>query len=576
MSRHRSASDPGGGQAAPGTSPEANRGPAGRRGLALATVLLAVLIVSMDNSILNVALKTLAEPKPTGLGATESQLQWAVDSYVLAFAGLLLSAGVVGNRVGHKRLLFIGLVLFAGFSALCAFAQNPGQLIATRAALGLSAAIIMPATLAIVTNVFPGQARAKAIGIWSAVVGAAVALGPIVAGSLLEHFWWGSVFLVNVPVVAVALAAMTVLIPEFRENEQRRLDPTGIVLSAAGLVAVVYGVIRAGDLDNWASPEVYLTMAGGFVLLAAFVIWERRTADPALDVRYFGDRGFTASAIALGTLYFALFGATFVLTFYLQSVRGYSAFRAGLSVLPLAAALIAFGPRAPVLVRKFGARAVSTAGMLITTLTMLGLAALQRTTAIWEFEVILFVFGTGLAFVLPPTVAQIVATLPEDQAGTSSAVNNTFRQVGGSIGTAVLGSILATLYRGRIDPSLSFLPTGARGQAESSITATLHVLQVAGKGALPLALTAENAFMHAMHITWLVAAIVVFAGSVIVWVVFPADPASATAGQRQAAGRHTAQASSRAAQSDIPLVGAVGAEQAEDGAGPVGRPSLSV
>lgn len=290
--------------------------------LVLAVVLLAVLVVSMDNSILYVALKTIAEPAPTGLGASESDLQWAVDAYTLAYAGLLLSAGVLGNRTGHKRLLLIGLVCFAGFSALSAFSKHPGELIACRGAMGVSAALIMPATLAIVTNVFPGEARAQAIGIWSAVTGAALAIGPIVAGALLERFWWGSVFLVNVPVVAVTAPTMLVLLPEFTEHERRRLDPVGIALSASGLLGVVYGVIRAGDLGSWSTPEFYVPFAAGLVLLAAFVAWERRGDHPALDVAYFSNREFSTSIIALATLFFALFGGTFVMTFYLQSIRG--------------------------------------------------------------------------------------------------------------------------------------------------------------------------------------------------------------------------------------------------------------
>ncbi|MFZ0058877.1 MAG: MFS transporter, partial [Acidimicrobiales bacterium] len=522
-----------------GGDPELER-LARHRPLVLAAVLLAVLVVSMDNSILYVALKTLAEPAPTGLGASQSQLQWAVDAYALAYAGLLLSAGVVGNRSGHKRLLLIGLVCFASFSALSAFSQHPAELIACRAALGLSAALIMPATLAIVTNVFPGEARAQAIGIWSAVVGAALAIGPVVAGALLTHFWWGSVFLVNVPVVAVALVAMSALIPEFREHDRRHLDPLGIALSAGGLLAVVYGVIRAGDLDRWTTPEVYLPVAAGLLFLGMFAGWERRVDHPTLDVRYFRNRGFSASVIALAMLFFALFGGTFVLTFYLQSVRGDSALHAGLCILPLAGAMIAFAPQAPALVRRFGARAVSTTGMLIVATALLGLATLQRATAIWQFEVILFVFGAGMSCTLPPTTAQIVATLPEDEAGTSSAVNNTFRQVGGSIGIAALGSVLAGLYRSRIGPELGVLPAGVRPQAESSVTATLQALHAAGARAHALVLPVEDAFMHAMHLTWLVAAIVVAAGAVVIFLVFrsansaakEATPARDSAGSR--------------------------------------------
>jgi EmrB/QacA subfamily drug resistance transporter len=484
-------------------------------------ILLAVFVISMANSILYVALKTLAEAPPAGLGASESQLQWMVDAYTLAYAGLLLSAGVVGNRFGHKRLVLIGLVCFGGFSALSAFSHSPAELIACRGAMGFSAAFVMPATLAIVTNVFPGEARAKAIGIWSGVVGAAIAVGPIVAGVLLGHFWWGSMFLVNVPVVVVAVVIMSFQVPEFRQLNRRRFDPLGIALSAIGLLGVVYGVIRAGDLDRWTTPEVYLPVSVGLILLVGFAAWERRVDHPALDVRYFSNRGFTASVIALAVLFFALFGGTFVMTFYLQTIRGYSALHAGVCVLPLAGALIVFAPQAPALVRKFGARAVCSFGMPAAAAGLAGLATLHRGTAIWQFEIILFIFGTGMAHVLPPATAQIVGTVPGDEAGTSSAVNNAFRQVGGSIGIAVLGSLLASLYRGRIGPDLKVLPVGIRSRAGSSITTTLQAAQVAGGRALALVRPAEDAFMHAMRITWMVAAIVVFAGAIVVFLVIP-------------------------------------------------------
>jgi EmrB/QacA subfamily drug resistance transporter len=416
-----------------------------------------------------------------------------------------LTAGVLGNRGWHKRLLLAGLASFAAFSTLSAFCKHPAELIACRAAMGFAAAFIMPATLAIVTRAFPGEARVRAIGIWSAVVGAALAIGPLVAGALLERFWWGSVFLVNVPVVAMAVPTIWSFVPELAEAERRRLDPVGITLAGAGLLGFVYGVIRAGDLGSWAVPEVYLPIAAGLVLLGSFAVLERRASEPALDVRYFADRGFSSSVLALGALFFALFGGTFVMTFYLQSVRGYSALRAGACILPLAGAMIAFAPNAPALVRRFGARSVSTAGMLAVATALAGLASLQRSTGIWFFEVVLFVFGAGMAHVLPPTTARIVATLPEGQAGTSSAVNNTFRQVGGAIGIAVLGSVLASTYRSRVAPEVGALPPSVRAPAESSVTATLQALHAAGHSAQRLVLPVQDAFMRAMHITWLVA-----------------------------------------------------------------------
>ncbi len=512
------------------TGPGSRGGVTRRRQIILAVVLLSVLVVSMDNSILYVALKTLAERPPTGLGASQSQLQWAVDAYILAFAALLLSAGVLGNRVGHKRVLLTGLTCFGVFSALSAFSRNSGELIACRAVLGIAAALIMPPTLAIVTRVFPGEGRAKAIGIWSAVVGAATAIGPIVAGALLGSFWWGSVFLVNVPVVAVVVPAIWFGVPGSAERERRRLDPAGVALATAGLVAVVYGVIRAGDLDSWTTPEAYAPIAGGLLLLGAFALYERRVSQPTLDVRYFRDRRFTASVVALLMLSFAMLGTVFGMTFYIQSIKGYTALQTGVCLLPLAAATILFAPRAPILVRRFGERAVTVAGLLLVALAMLGLAALGAATTIWYFELIMFVFGAGMAHVITPVTAQMVAAMPADQAGTSSAVNNTFRQVGSALGTAILGSILATGYRGRIGPDLKLLPASLRAPAESSITGTLQVLRAIGGPARVYITPAENAFMHAMHAASAAGAIAVFVAAVVVF--FLAPPRTAAGSSR--------------------------------------------
>jgi EmrB/QacA subfamily drug resistance transporter len=495
-----------------------------RSQVAFIVILLAVLVVSMDNSILYVALKTLAAARPKGLGASQSELQWAVDAYVLAYAGLLLTSGVAGNRFGHRRLVLIGLAGFGAFSVASALAPGPGWLIAFRAAMGAFAALMMPATLAIVTNIFPGRARVRAIGIWSAVVGAALAIGPVIAGALLSRFWWGSVFLVNVPVVALAIVAIPRLVPEFRESKRREFDPTGALLATTGLIGVVFGAIRAGDRDSWLTAETLLPIAAGLILLTGFARRELSARHPALDVRYFADRGFTVAVIALALLFFALFGGTFVMTFYLQTIRGYSALHTGLCILPLAAALIVFAPRVPGVAARFGTRVVAGLGMMMDTAALFALAALGRTTSIWWFEAELFAFGTGMALVLPPMTARIVATLPQDEAGTSSAVNNTFRQVGGSLGIAVLGSILTSSYKANVAPTLTTLPPALRAQAGSSITATQEILSRFPGGAHGLLGAAFTSFMGAMHTTWTIGAVTTLVGAAIVFVLFPRTP----------------------------------------------------
>lgn len=485
---------------------------------AFIVIMLAVLVVSMDNSILYIALRTLSETPPAGLGASQSELQWFTDAYILAYAGLLLTGGVAGNRFGHRRTALVGLAGFGLFSAASAFAPSPAWLIVLRAAMGLCAAFLMPAALAIITYLFPGKQRGRAISIWSAVVGAALAVGPVVAGALLTRLWWGSVFFVNVPVVVLALVVIPPLVPEFRETGRRRFDPLGTLLVAGGLVGVVFGIIRAGDTGSWDGVQVIVPIAAGLVLLAGFAAWELRTEHPALDVRCFADRGFTVAVIALALLFFALFGSVFVMTFYLQSIRGFTALATGLCVLPLAAAMILAAPRVPGAVARFGARVVAGTGLLVVAVALAGLSRVGRGTSISWFEAGAFALGLGMALVLPPMTTRIVSTLPQDQVGTSSAVNNVFRQVGGSLGVAVLGTILAGRYRGAVAATLSALPPGPREEAEGSVTAAQEVLSRLGPAGAHLLPGVERAFVSAQQSAWGFAAVIALAGAVLVFV----------------------------------------------------------
>lgn len=495
-----------------------------RRLVAFVVIMLAVLVVSMDNSILYIAMKTLAEPAPTGLGASQGQLQWCSDAYILVYAGLLLTGGVAGNRFGHRKVLLTGLAGFGLFSLLSAFAPSVGWLIGLRAVMGLFAALLMPATLAIITYLYPGAERAKAIGVWSSVVGAALALGPLAAGLLLTRFWWGSVFLVNTPVVLCAMVAVPLLVPEYRDTEKRRFDPMGTLLASVGLVLVVYGIIRAGDDAKWVQMPTLLPIVLGLVLLVLFAVWESRSDHPTLDVRYFKDRGFTVAALALALLFFALFGAVFVMTFYLQSLRGYTALQTGLCILPFAAAMVLCAPQAKRLAARYGARSVSGTGMLVIALAMIGLSRIGKDTGVWVFELLLFVFGAGMAMVMPPMTTRIVSTMPQNQAGTSSAVNNMFRQVGGSLGIAVLGSILSQRYQTGMRPHLMFLPVNLRDTASSSLTATKHLIGMAHQ--LPpqmkdtLLRQAESAFVTAQQQVWQIGACVALIAALLIFLFY--------------------------------------------------------
>ncbi|SFE99595.1 MFS transporter, DHA2 family, integral membrane protein [Actinacidiphila alni] len=493
-----------------------------RRRWAILTVLLfSLLVVVLDNSILNVAMKTIAQPSPTGLGASQSQLEWAINSYTLVFAGLLFTAGLLGDRLGRKKVLLFGMIVFGAGSALSAFSGSAGQLIGYRAVMGLGGAFIMPATLAIIMNVFERKEQPKAIGIWTGVVGLAIAIGPITGGALLEHFWWGSVFLINVPIVVVALIAMFILVPDSRDPRPGRLDPAGVVLSIVGLVLLIYGIIKGGQFGDFTKPEVWSTILGGLIVLGAFVWYEARSDHPAFDVTYFKDRRFSASVAAIGLVFFALMGVTFFIVFYTQTVRGYSPLKTGLLLLPLAAAQMIFAPRARLVVDRFGARAVCTGGLTLTAVSFFGFLLLGESTPIWVLEVLFFLMGTAMAHVMPPATVMIMSSLPREKAGSGSAVNNTFRQVGGAIGVAVLGSVLSTVYRNGINDHLDVLPAGARHSAGESIQATLGVAAKLGPKGQALVQPANDAFIHAMHITAACSGVVALVGAVVTLVFLP-------------------------------------------------------
>ncbi|MFI8516676.1 MFS transporter [Streptomyces sp. NPDC085481] len=492
-----------------------------RRWAILGVLMLSLLIVVLDNSILNVAVKTISSPAPTGIGATQSELEWAINSYTLVFAGLLFTSGLLGDRLGRKKVLLFGIVVFGLGSALAAFSGSPGELIAYRAVMGLGAAFVMPATLAVLMNVFEREEQPKAIGIWAGSVGLAIAVGPITGGILLEHFWWGSIFLVNVPVVLLALVLMTWLVPDSKNPRPGRIDLPGVLLSVLGLVLLVYGIIRGGELASFTDPEVLLPGLAGLAVLVGFVLHEKRSDHPALDVSYFRKPPFAAAVAAIALVFFALMGVTFFSAFYLQSVRGYSALESGLLILPLAVAQMVFAPRARLVVERFGARAVCTAGMLLIAAGLAAFAIFDADTPVWLMELVFFVQGAGMAHIMPPVTVTVMQTLPREKAGSGSAINNTFRQVGGALGVAVLGSVLSTTYRGEIEGHLGAVPPALRDAAGESIEATLAVADKLGPAGRELVAPAYAAFLDAMHVTAVASAGVAVLGAVVVALFLP-------------------------------------------------------
>jgi EmrB/QacA subfamily drug resistance transporter len=477
-----------------------------RRWWILAVLCLSVLLVTVDNTIVNVALPTLSRD----LTATTSQLQWVVDGYTLAFAGLLLVAGSLGDRLGRRRILQVGLVLFALTSLAAVYAGSVGALIGARAAMGASAALIYPATLALLTNVFTDlRERATAIGVWSGVSGLAVALGPVSGGVLLRHFGWGSVFLVNVPLAAFALAAGWRLLPESRHVHDGRFDLAGAVLSVTGVTALVWTLIEAPD-HGWTSTT---TLAGFLIaaaVLGAFVRWETTVASPLFDVRLFGNARFSAASASIALAFFGLFGFIFMITQYFQVVRGYDTLRAGLATLPFAVVTGAVSPLAIVAMKRVGTKLVVASGLALMSVGFLVAAGSAVDSAYWgRIVASMTLMAAGLALTAGPATDAIMGALPPSRAGAGSAVNDTTREVGGTLGVAVVGSVLASLYGSHLSETLGRLglPPAVSAAARESVVAGVTVadrLPVALRG--PVTAAVREAFISGLSAGSLVAA----------------------------------------------------------------------
>ena len=493
-----------------------------RRWLILAVLALSVFLVVVDNTIVNVALPTLSRD----LGASTTELQWIVDAYSLVFAGLLLAAGGLGDRIGRKGTMQVGLVIFAAMSVVGAFSTSSGQLIAARAAMGIGAALVFPATLAILTNVFTDPTeRAKAIGIWSAVSGMAVAFGPVTGGFLLEHFWWGSVFLVNVPIVAVALIAGWFIVPTSRDPESGRFDLLGTLLSITGVGLLVYTVIE-GPRWGWNSPSTIAGFVGAAVLLAAFVFWERTREHPLLDVRVFRIARFSAAAGSISIAFFTLFGFIFIVTQYFQFVRGYSTLSAGLHTLPFAIFAGITAPNAARLALRFGPRRVVGTGLLTMMIGFIIIGFCNADTAYFGPVIISMAFiATGLGLVTSPSTAAVMSSLPKEKAGAGAAVNDTTREVGGTLGVAVVGSVFASVYAPKIGDFLAKfpqVPADAVAAAKASMAAAIVVASRAPAEVQELfRSSASDAFMQGMHLGCFVCAGVALAGSIAAFTFLP-------------------------------------------------------
>ena len=501
-----------------------------RRWAILAVLVVSLLVVVLDNTILNIALPTIQ----ADLSASPGELVWAVDSYILVFAALLFTWGALGDRLGRKKVLVIGLVIFGAASALSAFAVSAPMLIGARAVMGIGGAAVLPTTLAIITVVFPPHERGKAIGMWAGAVGAAVALGPILGGALLQQpqlfRWltgndWGSVFLINVPIVIVGLIAIARVVPESKNPQPRRLDVLGLVLSIAGLTALIYGIIHASETKDWLDASVLIPMGVGVAIIAAFLYLEHRSDHPSFDVGLFKNRGYAVSIAAVSLAFFALSGITFSLPFYLQVLRGYDTLTAGLCFVPFAVGQLLAAPRSATTVARFGYRAVMTSGLVIVALALFALVFVQIDTPIWILLVAFFAFGLGMGNVIAPASTVMQNVLPLARAGAGSAVQNTVRQVGGALGVAIVGTVLATQYAANLQGSWQesadgAIPEAAIEAASESIIATQVVLDSAAglptSVAAGLQALAFQDFLSAMHLTSAISAAVVAVAALIV------------------------------------------------------------
>ncbi|HEX3393608.1 MAG TPA: DHA2 family efflux MFS transporter permease subunit [Acidimicrobiales bacterium] len=497
-----------------------------RRWLALAVLCLSLVLITVDNTVLNVALPTLVRD----LHASNSQLQWIVDSYQLVFAGLLFSAGSMADRYGRKGMLSLGLAVFGLGTAASAVAGSANVLIVTRAFMGIGGAMIMPSTLSILGAIFPDASeRTRAIAIWAAMGAVGVAVGPVLGGLLLAHFGWGSIFAVNIPLVVAALVGGHLLLPRSKDPSPGRLDPVGALLSILTLIALVFAVIEGPD-RGWSSATVLGAAGVAVMALGAFIAWESRHPDPMLDLQLFRDRRFTVGALTLMLLYFGALGTYFLYTQHLQFVLGYSALQAGVYSVPFAVVVVFCSLQTPRIVERFGTGRVAGTGLLILAAGAMLRATADAHTGYALLLVSLVITAFGVGTTIAPSTASIMTALPPAKSGVGSAMNDASRQVGAAAGVAVLGSIWASSYHHVLSGATlrTQVPAAALRASRTSVGAALasaRPLPVGPRGDLVAATKA--AFVHGSNVANVVAAVVAVAGAMLAFRYLPAPPRTA-------------------------------------------------
>jgi EmrB/QacA subfamily drug resistance transporter len=481
-------------------------------GLILAVVALALMMVVSAVSGLNVALPSLARDT----GASQTQLQWIVDAYTMVFAGLLLTAGAIGDRYGRRGALLAGLVVFGVAAALALVISDPTALIAFRALMGVGAALVMPTTLSIITTSFPKEERGQAVGVWVGIAGGGAVLGLLGSGVLLQFLSWSSFFALNVALAAVAFASTLAVVPASRELEPPPLDAVAALFSLVGVSGLVFGIIE-GPERGWTDGLVVAGLAGGVAALAAFVVRGLRSAQPMLDPRLFRLRGFGTGSLSLSVQFFAAFGFFFIALQYLQFVAGLSPLIAALALLPLPAVMVPLARRAPAIAQRFGLNRVGAVGL---TLIAAGLGVISFVGVdfhYWIFAAGVIVFGAGMALAGAPATTAIVSSLPREKQGVASAVNDVSREFGSALGIALLGSVLNERYRSGVTEAVAGLPAPVAQHAESSIAFVQQApLRSFGAAGAHLQLAAQQAFVDAASGALLVASAILVVAAVYV------------------------------------------------------------
>lgn len=490
-----------------------------RRWIILAVLCTSLVLVVAAVSSINVAIPSIRSQ----LEPSDAQLLWIVDIYAVVFAGLLLPSGALGDKFGRKGALQAGLAIFGTASVLSSQAGTPNVLLVFRCLMGVGAALIMPSTLSLLTSVFPPHERPKAIAIWTGFAGAGSVIGTLLGGFVLTHFWFGSVFFVSVPIAFGALVAVTLICPTSKESHEVPLDPLGALLSVVGFGSLLYGIIE-GPEKGWSSVH----SAGAFVLsvaaFVAFVMWERRSEHPMLDVEFFRIPRFGAGSLGVTFAFFAMFSMFFVLTQYLQSVRGYSPLKAGFGTLPFAITMVIVSPRGAALSARFEPRRVIITGLCLVPVGLLAMSFVSESTPYALLAVNLVVLSTGMALSLPTLSTGIVLSLPMDKAGVGSAVNDTTREVGGAVGIAVIGTILAAQYKDGIRDALTAVPAEVADVARDGLSPLVGFAHAAPDvpGLSELVTTAKSAFVDGMQLGLRVSASITFVVAIAVWRLYPA------------------------------------------------------